>query len=87
MSKSLGQKIGIKFTEDLVGDVSGNESAFSVTGQQYKYINGVLIDGDYQIDKIERYPIQSLWNVNFQQGILTDTEISPNGLTLGVIDV
>ena len=23
MSKGLGQKIGIKFTEDLVGDVSG----------------------------------------------------------------
>ena len=33
MSKGLGQKIVIKFTEDLIGDVSGNVDAFTVQGK------------------------------------------------------
>ena len=40
MSKGEGLKIGIRFTEDLVGDISGNENAFTVTGKEYKYVNG-----------------------------------------------
>ena len=63
MSKSDGLKIGIKFTEDLVGDVSGNESAFTITGQEYKYVNGPLIDGNYLVDKVERYPVQRVWEL------------------------
>ena len=59
MSKGLGQKIAIKFTEDLVGDVSvGNEIAFTVTGKERKHINGVLIDGDYEVYKVEPHPTE-----------------------------
>ncbi len=57
MSKAEGLKIGIKFTDDLVGDVSGNESAFTITGQEYKYVNGPLIDGDYQVKSVEKKEI------------------------------
>lgn len=83
MSKGFGQQIAIKFTEDLVGDISGNELAFSVNGKEFKYVNGSLIDGDYQIKTIERYPISPLWTVDFTVGNFTDTEFK-NGLVLGV---
>lgn len=53
--KGQGAKIGIKFTDELKGDVSGNVGAFTITGKQRKHINGELIDGDYQIDKIEKH--------------------------------
>ena len=83
MSKGEGLKIGIKFTQDIVGDISGNELAFKVTGQEYKYINGPLIDGDYQIASVERYPILPVWEVDFTQGALIDAE-DIDGLVLGV---
>lgn len=79
MNKGQGQKIAIQFTEDLTGNVSGNESAFSVTGQELLHIGGELVDGDYQIDTVERYPIPKVWedgldgemeNVEFEDGKL-----------------
>ena len=87
MSKGLGSKIGIKFTDDLIGDVAGNESAFSVTGKEYNYINGPLIDKEYLIDKVERYPVQRLWQI--QDEIILPTGDSPSGYggdltTLGI---
>ncbi len=62
MSKSEGLKIGIKFTEDLIGEV-GNKEAFTITGKEYQYVNGPLIDGDYLVDKVERCPIQREWEL------------------------
>lgn len=56
MSKGDGLKIGIRFTESLVGDVSGNEIAFDITGQEYKYINGSLIDCNYVINSVQVHP-------------------------------
>lgn len=53
-TKAEGSKIAIKFTQDLVGDVTGNVGAFTVTGDEYKYIKGPLIEGDYQIDTVTR---------------------------------
>lgn len=55
MSKGLGFKIALQFTENLIGDVDGNVAAFSVTGKQRKHIRGELIDGDYQVDTITRH--------------------------------
>ena len=63
MSKESGQKIAIKFTEDLAGDVSENEAAFTVTGKEYQYVNGPLLDKEYQIDAIERYGSSPLWRL------------------------
>lgn len=38
--------------------VKGNEAAFSIIGKERKHINGELIDGDYQVEKIERHPTE-----------------------------
>lgn len=42
----------------------GNEIAFTVTGKEYQYVNGPLVDKEYQVDKVERYPTQRLWGIN-----------------------
>jgi len=34
----------------------GQEGAFKVTGQEYKYINGPLLDKEYQIVSVENHP-------------------------------
>lgn len=61
--KGKGKKIAIKFTENIVGDVTGNESAFTVTGQEYLYTqgldyNGPLIDCEYEVDTVEMHPTE-----------------------------
>ncbi len=42
----------------------GNEIAFTVTGKEYKYVNGPLIDRNYRVEKVERYPIQRVWGID-----------------------
>ena len=85
MSKGLGSKIGIKFTQDLVGDVTGNENAFTATGKEYQYVNGTLIDGNYQVEKVERYPTPKEWLGDLSVGTFTDTAFEEStGLVLGV---
>lgn len=69
MSKGLGQKIVIKFTEDLIGDI-GNVDAFTVTGKEYKYVRGPLIDVTYQLDSVERYPVEGLEEAEAPQNII-----------------
>jgi len=61
MNKGQGKIVTIKFTEDLVGDVSGNESAFTISGQEYQWVdgpdnNGPLIDKTYQVETVQRHP-------------------------------
>lgn len=34
----------------------GQEIAFSVTGQEYDHVDGELVDGDYQVQSVERHP-------------------------------
>lgn len=36
----------------------GNEIAFTVKGKERKHINGVLIDGDYEVYKVEPHPTE-----------------------------
>ena len=58
-TKGQGAKITVKFTEMLIDTESiegNNENAFSVEGQEFLYINGPLIAGDYQIDTVEPHP-------------------------------
>ena len=37
----------------------GQEVAFSVTGQEYDHVGGALVDGDYQVESVERHPTDS----------------------------
>lgn len=87
MSKGDGKRIAIKFTEPLDGDVAGNETHFTVTGKEYEYVgdvNGELIDTEYEVDKVERYPTPKIWQDDFSGGVMTNTELTANGLVLGV---
>jgi hypothetical protein len=43
---------------DFVVAGVGNEIAFTVTGKERKHINGVLIDGDYEVYKVEPHPTE-----------------------------
>lgn len=61
MSKGEGKKVVIRFTEDIVGEVTGNELAFNITGQEYQYVQGLdhnskLIDKQYKPLSVEKHP-------------------------------
>ena len=58
MSKGDGLKIGIKFTEDLVGDVAGSKDAFTITWSERKYVNGPLIAKSHKPINIATHPNQ-----------------------------
>jgi len=64
MSKGEGKKIVIKFTKDLVGDVSGNESAMTITGQEFQHVDGPLLDKEYLIEEMARYGLRKLWELS-----------------------
>lgn len=49
-----------------------DKNGFAVTGQQRNHIGGILVDGNYIIDKVERYPIEIAWQADFSLGTLTD---------------
>ena len=71
----------------VVADV-GNEIAFAVTGKEYQYVNGPLVDVVYAVDKVERYPTQKVWIGDLSIGTFTDTIFEEStGLVLGVDEV
>lgn len=37
-------------------EAAGNEAAFTVTGQEFKYINGPIVEKTYQVDSVEWHP-------------------------------
>lgn len=47
---------------DFVVAGVGNEIAFTVTGKEYQYVNGPLIDKEYQVEKVERYGAAMIWS-------------------------
>lgn len=56
MSKGKGQKIAIKFDKPLLGDVTGNQSAFTISGMQREPLQaGELILKEYKVSSVERY--------------------------------
>ena len=60
---TVGQVITIKFTDSIVAEsIDGNISAFSVTGQEYQWVdgpdnNGPLVDKEYQVVAVVPHPI------------------------------
>lgn len=88
MSKAEGKKIVINFTLPLIGDVSGNEDAFTVTGQEYQWLdgpdhNGPIINKGYTVDSVERYGAAVVHSDTFD-GTINGLELSVEGLVLGV---
>jgi len=71
MSKEEGKKIAVKFTLPLMGDVSGNENAFIITGQEYLFTdgpdnNGPLITKTYSVSNVRRYDFPHAWQISNQ---------------------
>lgn len=66
----------------------GNEVAFSVTGKEPQYVKfpseslGPLIDGDYEVEKVEKMPPRELWNDDFSGTV--DGLIKTGGLRLAI---
>ena len=57
MSKGRGKKIAIKFDKPLLGDVSGNEGAFTISGMEKSPLfYGEPALREYAVEKVERYP-------------------------------
>jgi len=82
MSKGRGKKIAIKFDKALLGDVTGNESAFAVTGfEKDPLFYGEPTLREYAVEKVERYPIAELWRDDFS-GQMDGVEVGVNGLVL-----
>lgn len=58
-TKGSGARIVIKFThpillETIVGSITG----FTVSGQEYSYIGGPLINGDYRVATVTAHPTE-----------------------------
>lgn len=82
MSKGKGQKIAIKFDKPLLGDVSGNESAFTISGMQRNPLGvGELELKTYTPSTVERYPVATLYEDDFT-GVLDGVEVGANGVKL-----
>lgn len=66
----------------------GNEARFSITGQEPKWVIfpgnelGPLIDGDYEIEKVEGHPPIILHTEDLNEGLYEDVEMSEDGLIL-----
>ena len=87
MSKMEGKKIGIKFSMPLLGDVTGNTSAFTVTGQEYLYAdgpnhNGPLVNKTYAVGSVYRIPAEVVHNDVFTEGSLNTTVIKNGAIIL-----
>lgn len=81
--KAYGRKIVIKFNKDLIGDVSGNASAFTVSGQEPNPLHdGELEYTEYDVENVERYPIPREWEDDFEGGTLDDVEVTEVGVRL-----
>ncbi len=80
--KGAGKRIAIRFDKPLLGDVTGNETAFTVTGMvrsPLKY--GPLTERTFAVDSVERYPIEQYWQDDFS-GQMDGVEVGENGLVL-----
>lgn len=69
MSKGRGKKLGLKFTHNLIGDNLNNESAFTVKGKEYQYVNdpdknGPIVDVMYDVESVENYPTPVIWETD-----------------------
>ncbi len=80
--KGAGKRIAIRFNKPLVGDVAGNETAFTVKGMvrsPLKY--GPLTERTFTVESVERYPLTVFWEDDFS-GQMNGTEVGENGVVI-----
>jgi len=80
--KGAGKRIAIRFTKPLLGDVTGNEDAFTIKGMvrnPLKY--GPLTERTFTVESVERYPLTVFWQDDFS-GEMDGLEAGEYGLRL-----
>jgi hypothetical protein len=81
--KGAGKRIAIRFTKPLLGDVTGNETAFTVKGMVRSPLEyGPLVERTFDVESVERYPIERYWRDEFD-GDMDGLEAGEYGLRLG----
>ena len=59
----------------------GNEGAFTVSGKEYKYIGGPLLDKNYSIDSFDFHPAIRVWEQNCILGFGGDLTLTNSSCT------
>ena len=69
MAIANGEKIAIKFTQPLVGDVTGNETKFTVSFDEYSYVpDGSLSRVTRPVTSVDKY-------VSVDENIILDSGV------------
>ena len=83
-TKADGAKIQITFSEPLIGDVSGNQAAFTVTVPEYDMVPGGTLQNVTKAVK-STYPFsRHSQTIDLSGGEKTDTEFTFGVLRLAV---
>ena len=83
-TKADGAKIQITFSEPLTGDVSGNQSHFTVSVPEYDMVPGGTLSTASKAVKSTAARASFAATVNLTVGTLTDTAVSGGKLSLEV---
>ena len=83
--KADGAKIQITFDQPLTGDVSGNQSHFTVSVPEYDMVPGGTLSTVSKAIKSTAARVSFAATVNLAAGTLTDTEVSGGKLSLAVM--
>ena len=84
-TKADGAKIQITFSEPLIGDVSGNQAAFTVTVSEYDMVPGGTLSSVAKAVKSTSAKVCYAATVDLSTGALTDTAVSGGKLSLAVM--
>ena len=83
-TKGDGAKIQLTFTEPLIGDVSGNQSHFTVTIPEYDMVPEGPLSNVVKTVKSTYGRTAYSQTVDLSSGTLTDLAVSSGKLSLGV---
>ena len=83
--KSDGAKIQITFDEPLTGDVTGNQSHFTVTVPEFTFVPGGTLQNVIKTVKSTYAFAGVKQTLDLSTGTLTDTAVSNGVLSLGVV--
>ena len=84
-TKADGAKIQITFSEPLIGDVSSNQAAFTVTVPEYNMVPEGKLSNVAKAVKSTAARVSFAATVNLAAGTLTDTKVSGGKLSLAVM--
>ena len=84
--KKDGTLIHVKFTQPLVGDITGNEPYFKVSFKERLHSRGPLIDSERTINRIREFNTVDEIQVDLQNGTYEKTYYTEKGLKLAIIN-